>query len=341
MAAGQTYSVSVTMLNDGLVDWPASRIQLGSQSPKNNARWGTKRVALPSNIAQGASVTFNFNVVAPAKPGTYNFQWRMVEGAIWFGAPTPNVAVAVSTATATPSPTATPNPTSTPVPTAPPTPTPSRGRATVYIAHLRAQTIGSTGSGTAILKLSEDETFATLAFSYSNLSSPVTSKHVHGPASLGQSAGILFDLDTVPRATDGTYLWIFRPVGTNSVSDIVTAIKSGHTYFNVHSSLSPTGEILGFFNFGGGSQSVPVPTPPPPLPQGTPTAEDAARFLNQCTCGATAPMIDKVQQEGFSAFLDEQFALPVSSNLGFFDQHTSASDPHDTLSAWWTLAITA
>src|SRR5207253_6594348 len=164
-------------------------------------------------------------------------------------------AVVVGTATPTPSPTATPSPTPTPIPTSTPTPTPSLGKATVYIAHLRAQSVGSTGSGTAILKLSEDETFATVAFSYSNLSSPLISKHVHGPASPGQSAGILFDLDTVPRAVDGSYLLIFKPVGTNSVTDIVNALKSGHTYFNVHSSLSPTGEILGFFNLGGGSQS--------------------------------------------------------------------------------------
>src|SRR5207253_2326242 len=193
-------------------------------------------------------------------------------------------AVVVGTATPTPSPTATPSPTPTPIPTSTPTPTPSLGKATVYIAHLRAQSVGSTGSGTATLKLSEDETFATVAFSYTNLSSPVISKHVHGPASPGQSAGILFDLDTVPRGPDGTYLWIFKPAanGIISVADIVSAIKSGHTYFNIHSSLSPAGEILGFFNLGGGSQSVPMPTPAPPLPQGTPTVEDAARFLNQC-----------------------------------------------------------
>src|SRR4029079_6354356 len=148
------------------------------------------------------------------------------------------------------------------------------GKPTIYIANLRAQSVGSTGSGTAVLRLSEDETFAKVAFSYQDLSSQVFSKHVHGPASPGQNAGILFDLDTVPRAADGTFVWVFKPVGTNSVSDIVSAIKSGHTYFNVHSTVSPTGEILGFFNAGGGSQSVPIPTPPPALPGGTPTAED-------------------------------------------------------------------
>ncbi|MFL6514712.1 MAG: DUF1800 family protein [Chthoniobacterales bacterium] len=344
MSVGQTYSVSVTFQNTGTVTWSGgARTQLGSFGPKNNNTWGVRRMGVGADVVPGANTTFSFSVVAPKKAGNYNFQWRMVQGATWFGGASTNVVVNVTSVSATPSPTPTVTPTATPTPapTATPSATPTLGRATVYIAHLRAQSAGSTGSGTAILKLSEDETFATVAFSYSNLSSPVISKHVHGPANPGQSAGILFDLDTVPRTADGTYFWVFKSVGTNTVGDIVAAIKSGRTYFNVHSSLSPTGEILGMFNLGGGSQTVPIPTPPPALPGGTPTVQDAARFLNQCTCGATAPMIDKVQQQGFQAFLDEQFALPASSNLSFLDAHTSEPDPHDTLNAWWTLAITA
>jgi uncharacterized protein (DUF1800 family) len=343
MIAGQPYAVSVTMQNNGVPSWPAGRVQLGSLGSKNKAVWGTKRVPLGSDTAPGGTVTFDFAVTAPKKPGNYNFLWRMTQGASWFGSPTQGVMVSVTAISPSPTPTPTPSPTptATPVPTATPTPSPALGQATVYIAHLRAQSTGSTGTGTAILKLSEDETFATVAFSYSNLSSPVISKHVHGPASPGQSAGILFDLDTIPQNADGSYFWVFKPVGTNSVADIVSAIKTGRTYFNVHSSVSPSGEILGIFNFGGGSQSVPVPTPPPALPGGTPTAEDAARFLNQCTCGATAPLIEKVQQQGYDAFLDEQFSLPASSNLTFVDSQTATPDPHDTLNAWWTLAITA
>ncbi|HJT80178.1 MAG TPA: DUF1800 family protein, partial [Chthoniobacterales bacterium] len=335
MTVGQRYAVSITMQNTGTSPWAAGRCQLGSLGSTRNAVWGTRRVALNSNVATGGSGTFNFSVIAPKKPGSYNFQWRMAQGPTWFGSATPRITINVTASSPTPTPTATP------IPTATPAPPPALGQATVYIAHLRAQSTGSTGTGTAILKLSEDETFATVAFSYSNLSSPVISKHVHGPASPGQSAGILFDLDTVSQNADGTYFWSFRPVGTNTVSDIVSAIKSGRTYFNVHSSLSPSGEILGIFNRGGGSQSVPVPTPPPALPGGTPTAEAAARFLNQCTCGATAPLIEKVQQQGFDAFLDEQFSIPASSNLAFLDAQTSTPDPHDTLNAWWTLAITA
>ena len=178
-------------------------------------------------------------------------------------------------------------------------------------------------------------------FTYSNLSAPVTAKHVHGPANPGQSAGILFDLDTAPRNADGTYQWNFVQVGTNTVADIVNAIKTGHTYFNVHTSTNPTGEILGFFNLASASQSVPIPTPPPALAGGTPTAEDASRFLNQCTCGATAPLVTQVQQQGFDAFLNTQFALPVTSNLTFVDNLTTTPSREDVMTAWWTEAITA
>jgi hypothetical protein len=44
-----------------------------------------------------------------------------------------------------------------------------------------------------------------------------------------------------------------------------------------------------------------------------PSAEDAARFLEQATFGPNSSLIAHVQDAGFSGFLDEQFALPASS----------------------------
>ena len=95
MAQGQTYAVSVTMQNTGNVTWDSGSLyRLGSQNPQDNATWGLVRVELPGPVAPGASVTFNFNVTAPADVGVYNFQWRMVEDNVaWFGDYTPNVAV--------------------------------------------------------------------------------------------------------------------------------------------------------------------------------------------------------------------------------------------------------
>jgi uncharacterized protein (DUF1800 family) len=208
---------------------------------------------------------------------------------------------------------------------------------------LRAQDgVTSSGSGTAALQLSADETSAVISFSYSNLTSGVTGTHIHGPADPGQSAGILFDIDTAIVQPDGTYLWTFAPTGDNTVADIVDAIKAGRTYLNIHTETFPSGEISGWFNLSTGAQNPPAPTPPPALASGTPTPQDAARFLSQATFGPTTDLISKVQNEGFDAFLEEQFTAPVSSHMAFVDA-TGVNPPTfgQTTDAWWTYAISA
>ncbi len=94
MIAGRPYHVSVTMTNTGTNTWTATDLyRLGEI---DNGPW-SGRVHLTQAVAYGASVTFNFTVVAPSAPGTYNFQWQMVrDGARWFGAASQNVSVAVS-----------------------------------------------------------------------------------------------------------------------------------------------------------------------------------------------------------------------------------------------------
>jgi RHS repeat-associated protein len=98
MIAGQTYAVSITMKNTGSDSWTTtSHYNLSSQNAQDNTTWGLGRVALPSAVASGSQVTFNFTVTAPATSGTYNFQWRMVQdGVEWFGDLTPNAAVPVN-----------------------------------------------------------------------------------------------------------------------------------------------------------------------------------------------------------------------------------------------------
>jgi len=99
MTPGQSYAVSVTMQNTGGTTWTsATNYKLGSINPFNNTTWGPNRVLLPNAnpVAPGQSVTFSFNVTAPATPGTYNFQWQTVlDGIEFFGALAPNVAVKV------------------------------------------------------------------------------------------------------------------------------------------------------------------------------------------------------------------------------------------------------
>ncbi|RKH09930.1 hypothetical protein D7V97_15140 [Corallococcus sp. CA053C] len=100
LSAGQTASVSVTMLNTGTNVWTAANnYSLGAQNPQDNATWGFGRVNLAPGeaIARNGQKTFTFAITAPPTAGTYNFQWKMLqEGYIWFGALSPNVAISVT-----------------------------------------------------------------------------------------------------------------------------------------------------------------------------------------------------------------------------------------------------
>ena len=101
MVAGRTYTVSVTMRNRGATTWTRSgSYNLGSQNPQDTTLWGANRAYLDTGDyiepIDSDTKTFTFMVTAPAVPGTYNFQRRMVlDGVEWFGDLTPNVAVTV------------------------------------------------------------------------------------------------------------------------------------------------------------------------------------------------------------------------------------------------------
>ena len=65
---------------------------------------------------------------------------------------------------------------------------------------------------------------------------------------------------------------------------------------------------------GGGSAGTPTPSPPPPPAIGD---ADASRFLAQAGFSASSADIATVKANGYSAWLDAQFALPVAN--GHFD----------------------
>jgi hypothetical protein len=96
---GQTFNVQVKMQNLGGTTWSAAGanpFRLGSQNPQDNQTWGLNRVNVSGSVAPGAEATFNFQLTAPTVPGTYNFQWRMVQELVtWFGDFTPNSPIVV------------------------------------------------------------------------------------------------------------------------------------------------------------------------------------------------------------------------------------------------------
>jgi len=101
---GETRNVSITMKNSGLTTWTqAGDYKLGTQNPQDNTLWlrGT-RVYLSAfdAVKAGETKTFSFDITAPTTPGTYNFQWRMVQDGVgWFGTITPNVQITVKAPT--------------------------------------------------------------------------------------------------------------------------------------------------------------------------------------------------------------------------------------------------
>jgi hypothetical protein len=92
--------VSITMTNTGGTTWTAAGgYKLGTENPMDNTLWtGGTRIYLPDgvSVAPGENYTFEFTITAPSTPGSYNFQWRMVqEGVEWFGALSRNITIAV------------------------------------------------------------------------------------------------------------------------------------------------------------------------------------------------------------------------------------------------------
>lgn len=198
--------------------------------------------------------------------------------------------------------------------------------ATTYLAMMRPEgSVTSPASGASVLRLSADEKSATVTFNYSNLTTPTTSGHIHGPADPGQSGNILFDLDTAPKGADGSFVWTFAQVGATTPAQIVQALKAGRLYINIHSSRYPSGEIRGHYGLINGTQTFTPPPAPPALPGGNPTANDAARFLTQATFGPKMADITALQTKSFDAWLNEQFALTPKSHLGYVDQLVQAN----------------
>lgn len=84
---GEQFTGNISMKNEGTKIWDSgANYRLGSQNPQDNLSWGFNRVNLPYSINPGQGVNFSFNGAAPTTPGTYNFDWQMLQdGVSWFG----------------------------------------------------------------------------------------------------------------------------------------------------------------------------------------------------------------------------------------------------------------
>ena len=93
----------------------------------------------------------------------------------------------------------------------------------------------------------------------------------------------------------------------------------------------------------GSGSSAPPPASGPAGPG--PTADEAARFLTQATFGPTDTDIARVQSIGYSAWIDEQFALPAAPHLPYvqanFTPGANTANFNFMQDAFWQQAIPA
>jgi len=95
---GETLSVSIAMNNSGTQTWTSTgSYNLSSQSPPGNTTWGYSLISVGSvPITPGQTATFNFTITAPSTPGTYAFQWSMLQSGVeTFGDQTPGFNIVV------------------------------------------------------------------------------------------------------------------------------------------------------------------------------------------------------------------------------------------------------
>ncbi len=99
VVTGQVQNVSITMRNTGDTTWTtAGGYALAAINPVDNTFWGGNRASLAGDTAPGQEAVFNFIAGAPLNPGSYNFQWQMVQaGTGAFGSASSNVIVTVRT----------------------------------------------------------------------------------------------------------------------------------------------------------------------------------------------------------------------------------------------------
>ena len=116
------------------------------------------------------------------------------------------------------------------------------------------------------------------------------------------------DTETVADVLDG------------SASPMPDTVRLSRHQPALFSSIATAAALSACGGGGGGSSiaSSPISTPPttplPPPVSGSISANEAARFLMQASLGANRTQIARVQTLGYSAWLDEQLALPGSTS---------------------------
>ena len=232
---------------------------------------------------------------------------------------------------------------------------PLSGSSTLYTTAMGSQGGAVTGGfGSATLLMSADKTTAKLFFTYRNLTTGVTAKHLHSSADGGQ---IVYDIDDFSPGPDGSYTWNITSVagitdkdGDNDsdAADVVKLIENGDCYINIHTANYPDGEIRGNFRLAAGSQTFNAPPAPPSFSDDHTDYAAASRFLSQATFGASPANIAEVQALGYEGWIDAQFAKPTTLAYPYVFENRARTDTEGPTygsslmtNSWWKNAVTA
>ncbi|NLX22498.1 MAG: hypothetical protein GXY55_12655 [Phycisphaerae bacterium] len=85
MDPGQSYNVSITLRNRGVLWTEERQIRLGTPG-ENDPFHQAGRAYVSGEVDTAQTCTFNLTMTAPSEPGTYATNWQMLrEGVTWFG----------------------------------------------------------------------------------------------------------------------------------------------------------------------------------------------------------------------------------------------------------------
>lgn len=99
---------------------------------------------------------------------------------------------------------------------------------------------GADPSGSATATLNDEENTLTITGSFEGLTGPATAAHIHGPAEVGEAAGVVFPLN-VDEQTDGNLSGTWDDITAQEVEQL----RDGMFYVNVHTDQNGPGEIRG------------------------------------------------------------------------------------------------
>ena len=185
---------------------------------------------------------------------------------------------------------------------------------------------GSLGTGTAVLTVSGDRTYATISTTSSNLSSGLVDDTVNDG-----SGAVMYDLP-VGRVrgdlqTDGSLKWTFN---VTKAPDILAALASNSAYYIIDTASNPAGELTGIFKPLTGSQTFTPPAAPPAFTLSPPTPADASRFLQQAQFGGTSSEIaalSNTSAANASTAIEDWFAAQFATPLPIYPTYAASSIP--------------